>query len=65
MALEISYLGWDYHGFAAQADSENTIEVRTQPSCDHDSTRGLAASLIQEQFAGRDATAAAAVSAIQ
>lgn len=29
MALEIAYLGWDFHGFASQADSENTIEVRT------------------------------------
>lgn len=28
VALEIAYLGWDFHGFASQADSENTIEVR-------------------------------------
>ena len=27
VALEIFYLGWDYHGFASQADTEHTIEV--------------------------------------
>ena len=27
VALEIAYLGWDYHGFASQADTDNTIEV--------------------------------------
>jgi hypothetical protein len=27
VALEIAYLGWDHHGFASQADTENTVEV--------------------------------------
>ena len=29
VALEIFYLGWNYHGFASQADKEDTIEVST------------------------------------
>ena len=27
IALKILYLGWDYHGFAAQEDTEKTIET--------------------------------------
>lgn len=27
MALEVLYVGWDYHGFARQETTENTIEV--------------------------------------
>ena len=27
VALEVFYLGWDYHGFASQAGTEDTIEV--------------------------------------
>ena len=27
VALEVFYLGWDYHGFASQADTQDTIEV--------------------------------------
>jgi hypothetical protein len=29
VALEIFYLGWNYHGFASQADTEETIEVKS------------------------------------
>ena len=29
VALELAYLGWGYQGFASQADTNNTIEVRT------------------------------------
>ncbi len=28
IALKIAYIGWNSHGFAAQADSDETIEVR-------------------------------------
>lgn len=28
VALKFGYLGWDYAGLAAQAETENTIEVR-------------------------------------
>ena len=31
VALEIAYLGWDHHGFASQADTDNTIEVVLSP----------------------------------
>eukprot|EP00878_Enallax_costatus_P019419 GHUV01020489.1.p2 GENE.GHUV01020489.1~~GHUV01020489.1.p2 ORF type:complete len:202 (+),score=77.81 GHUV01020489.1:119-724(+) len=27
VALQLMYVGWDYHGFARQADTDNTIEV--------------------------------------
>jgi tRNA pseudouridine38/39 synthase len=36
VVLQLMYVGWSYHGFARQADSENTIEVcvTTQlPAC--------------------------------
>ena len=32
VALELSYLGWTYHGFAAQAETDNTIEVGRRSS---------------------------------
>jgi tRNA pseudouridine38/39 synthase len=31
VALEIAYLGWDHHGFASQADTNNTVEVINSP----------------------------------
>lgn len=27
IALEVFYIGWNYHGFASQADTEQTIEA--------------------------------------
>ena len=27
IALEIVYLGWRYHGFASQTDTDQTVEV--------------------------------------
>ncbi len=28
VALEVFYCGWNYHGFASQADTQETVEVR-------------------------------------
>lgn len=32
VALEVFYLGWRYHGFASQCETEGTVEVRSQPA---------------------------------
>ena len=32
VALEVLYLGWDYHGFAAVDNSDNTIEATPCPN---------------------------------
>ena len=32
VALEVFYLGWRYHGFASQCQTEGTVEVCHTPS---------------------------------
>ena len=32
VALEVFYLGWRYHGFASQCETEGTVEVKCQPA---------------------------------
>ena len=52
VALEVFYLGWRYHGFASQADSEETVEVRLLSLYDEQLIRMSSRQMLHQDWNG-------------